>query len=213
MEITWYGLSCFKLTERGMATVVTDPYNAHETGLSPLKVSAEIITVSHDAPEHNNLEAVKGTPYIVTGPGEYEVGGVFITGIQTGGHRGSADSHNTLFVFDFDTITVAHLGALNRLPTQAEVEAMGTVNIALVPVGGGNSLNAARAAEVINLLEPRIVIPMYYAIPNCNVALEPLNKFLKEMGINEYQGQPSLKITQANLPEETQVIVLSDQRG
>lgn len=213
MEITWYGLSCFMLAERGMATVVTDPYRANETGLGPLKLSAEIVTVSHDAPGHNHLEAVKGTPYIITGPGEYEVGKVFITGIQTGGHKGSADSHNTIYVFDFDSVTVAHLGVLNRLPTQAEVEAMGTVNVALVPVGGENSLNAARAAEVISLLEPQIVIPMYYATPNLNMALEPLNKFLKEMGVNEYEGRASFKVTQANLPEETQVVVLSDQRG
>ena len=213
MEITWYGLSCFKLTERGVASVITDPYDHQQTGLAPLKLSADIVTVSHEAPGHNCLEAVKGTPYTITGPGEYEVGGVFVTGIQTGGQKGSGDLRNTLFVFDFQTVTVVHLGALNRIPTQAEIEAMGTVNIALVPVGGGNHLSASRAAEVISLLEPSIVVPMHYAIPDCTIQLDPLSKFMKEMGINEYEPHASLKINQANLPEETQVYVLSDQRG
>lgn len=219
MEITWYGLSCFKLAERGMATVTTDPYNYQEVGFSPLKLKADIVTVSHDAPGHNFLEAIYGaqqagrSPYIITGPGEYEVGSVFITGIQTGGQKGSDHIRNTLYVFDFDRITVAHLGDINRPPTQAEIEAMGTVNIALVPVGGGGSLNAARAAEVVSQLEPNIVVPMHYATPDCTVSLDPLNKFLKEMGINDYQPLDILKINSASLPEETQVVVLTDQRG
>lgn len=221
MEITWYGLSCFKLAERGAATVITDPYDHRQTGYAPLKLTADIVTVSHDAPSHNYLEAIKGTPYIITGPGEYEVGGVFITGIQTGGQKGADDSahaagsnsssRNTLYVFDVETITVAHLGDLNRVPTQAEMEAIGTVNVALVPISGG--LNAARAAEVISLLEPNIVIPMHYATPGSELPLDSLSKFLKEMGLSEVATLPSLKVTNTSLPEETQVIVLEYQRS
>ena len=205
MEITWFGLSCFKLAERGMATVVTDPYNHDQTGYEPLKLSADIVTVSHETPEHNYLEAIKGAPYVVNGPGEYEVGGVFITGIQSGGQ-------NTLYVFDFNTLTVAHLGDLSHVPTQSETEAIGTVNVALVPIGSGR-MNAARAAEVISLLEPNIVIPMQYATPGSDLPLDSLSKFLKEMGLSEVEKQPSLKITGASLPEETKVIVLDHQRG
>jgi L-ascorbate metabolism protein UlaG (beta-lactamase superfamily) len=213
MEITWYGHSCFKLTERGVATVVTDPYDPHHTGLAALNLLADIVTISSSFPGHNHLPAIKGDPRVITGPGEYEVGSVFITAIQTESKREAEDFRNTLYVFDINTLTVAHLGNLNRVPTQSETEAMGTVNVALVPVGGGRSLNAARAAEVISLLEPNIVIPMHYDFNGTAAHLEPLSKFLKEMGLTDIQAQPSLKINQSSLPEETQVIVLDYQRG
>jgi L-ascorbate metabolism protein UlaG (beta-lactamase superfamily) len=211
MEITWYGLSCFRLAERNMATVVSDPYDHRQAGYEPLKLKADIVTISHDAPGHNHLEAIQGSPHIITGPGEYEVGGVFITGIQSGGQSRQDEAFNTLFVYDFNALTVAHLGDLDRVPTQAEVELMGTVNIALVPIGSERGLNAARAAEVISVIEPNIVIPMHYATPNSNIPLDSLSKFLKEMGISEVETLPSLKITGSSLPEATKVIVLDYQ--
>ncbi|MDZ4159678.1 MAG: MBL fold metallo-hydrolase, partial [Anaerolineaceae bacterium] len=106
-----------------------------------------------------------------------------------------------------------HLGNLNRVPSQTEVEALGPVHVALVPVGGGSSLNAAKAAEVISLLEPSIVIPMHYATPAALVQLDPLNKFLKEMGLVEVEVLPSIKLTSvSSLPEETRVVVLDYPR-
>ncbi len=215
MEITWYGHSCFRLVERGMATIVTDPFDSEIIGYAPLKLKADIVTVSHDAPGHNYTEAVKGVAHIISGPGEFEIGGVFITGIQTDGHgkKKNGETRNTLYVFDYDGLTVAHLGDLKQVPTQAEIEALGTVNVALVPVGGGGGLNAAKAAEVISLLEPGIVIPMHYATPDSKLQLESLNKFLKEMGLSKAETQPSLKVTRSNLPEETHVVVLEYQKG
>jgi L-ascorbate metabolism protein UlaG (beta-lactamase superfamily) len=213
MEITWYGLSCFRLAERGVATVITDPYDANSTGYRQLKLSANIVTISHNSPGHSCLEAVQGDPYVITGPGEYEVGKVFITGIQTGGQKGPDDARNTLYVFDYNSITVAHLGDVNRVPIQSEIEAMGQVNIALIPIGGGNSLNAARAAELISLLEPNIVIPMHYSTPDCQVPLDGLSKFLKEMGISEIETQPFLRVSEIALPEETKVIILDRQQS
>ena len=107
---------------------------------------------------------------------------------------------------------MVHLGDLDRVPTQAEVEALGPVHVALVPVGSGGALNAARAAEVISLLEPNIVIPMHYALPAGKANLDPLSRFLKEMGLTDVPPQPSFKVTSLNaLPEETQVIVLAPQ--
>ncbi len=216
MEITWYGHSCFRLTERGMATVVVDPFDSKATGYSPLKLKADIVTVSHDAPGHNFVEAVKGTSHVIKGPGEFEIGGVFITGVQTNGSgsgkKAKEQIRNTLYVFDYDGLTVAHLGDLQQVPTQAEIEALGTVNVALVPVGGGSGLNAAKAAEVISLIEPNIVVPMHYATPDAKVSLESLNKFLKEMGLSKQEAQPSLKVTRSALPDETHVAVLDYQR-
>ncbi|MBI1793957.1 MAG: MBL fold metallo-hydrolase [Chloroflexi bacterium] len=214
MEITWYGHSCFRLTERNYATVVTDPFDSKEIGYFPLKLKADIVTVSHDAPGHNNSQAVKGTSHVIDGPGEFEIGGVFITGVQVDGSSKKAREtvRNTIYVFDYDGITVAHLGDLKQAPSQAEIDALGSVNVALVPVGGGGGLNAAKAAEVISLLEPNIVIPMHYATEAAKLSLDSLNKFIKEMGLTKQESQPSLKVTKSGLPDETHVVVLDYQR-
>ena len=97
------------------------------------------------------------------------------------------------------------------MPSQSQVEALGTVNIALVPVGSGNGLNAAKAAEVVSLLEPGIVIPMHYKTPDCKLKLDTLDKFLKEMGLSSVEPIPSLKITKTGIPDETKVFVLDDK--
>ena len=215
MEITWYGHSCFRLTERNYATVVTDPFDHKAVGYGALKLKADIVTVSHDAPGHNNMEVVKGSEHIIDGAGEFEIGGVFITAVQTagGGKKTKDKTRNTLYVFDYEGITVAHLGDLLEVPTQSEVEALGTVNVLLLPVGGGNSLNAAKAAEVVSTIEPNIVIPMHYATDDTKLKLEPLSKFLKEMGLGKIESQPSLKATRSSLPQETKVVVLDYQQG
>jgi L-ascorbate metabolism protein UlaG (beta-lactamase superfamily) len=216
MEITWYGHSCFRLTERGYATVVTDPFDSKVIGYAPLKLKADIVTVSHDAPGHNHTEAVKGAAHILDGAGEFEIGGVFITGVSTdsasgGKKRKDAATRNTIYVFDYDGITVAHLGDLQQVPSQSEIESLGTIHVALVPVGGGGGLNAAKAAEVISLIEPNIVIPMHYATPDVKLSLDSLNKFLKEMGLSKPETQPALKVSRNSLPEETRVVVLEYQ--
>jgi len=219
MEITWYGHSCFRLTERNYATVVTDPFDNKSIGYSPLKLRSDIVTVSHDAPGHNNADAVKGTSHVIDGAGEFEIGGVFITGVQTDGGGSSKKkskdkdngTRNTIYVFDYDGITVAHLGDLKQTPTQSEIESLGTINVALVPVGGGGGLNAAKAAEVISLIEPNLVIPMHYSTPAVKLSLDSLNKFIKEMGLSKPESQPSLKVTRSGLPNETKVVVLEYQ--
>ncbi len=215
MEITWYGHSCFRLTERGMASVVTDPFDHVTIGYDALKLKADIVSVSHEASGHNYLNGVKGYSHVIDGPGEYEIGGVFITGVQTDGIGKKKDDQprNTLYVFDYDGLNVAHLGDLREVPSRSEIEALGNVNVALVPVGGGGGLNAAKAAEVISLLEPNIVIPMHFATPAAKIPLDSLEKFLKEMGLSSHETLASLKITRTGLPEETKVMVLDYQRG
>ena len=215
MEITWYGHSCFRLTERNYATVVTDPFDRKAVGYDALKLKADIVTVSHDAPGHANYDAVKGAQHVIDGAGEFEIGGVFITAVQTagGGKKTKDKTRNTLYVFDYEGITVAHLGDLQEVPTQSEVEALGTVNVLLIPVGGGSSLNAAKAAEVVSVIEPNLVVPMHYSTDSAKIKLEPLSKFLKEMGLGKTESQPSLKATRSSLPQETKVVVLDYQQG
>ncbi len=210
MEIVWYGLSCFRLTERGLATVVTDPYEP-TLGLPTLKLKADIVTVSHDAPGHNYLKAVKGERRAITGPGEYEIGGVFVTGIrmEPRDSKKNGSKSNTLYVFDFEGLAVAHLGDLAYVPTQSQIEDLGAVDIALVPVGGGGALGASEAAEVVSLIEPSIVVPMYYKTGKEDLKLTPVARFLSEMGISKAEAVPVLKATKSGMPDETQVVVLT----
>lgn len=205
MELIWYGLSCFRLTERKQATIVTDPY-APASGLPELKLKADVVTVSHDARGHNHVTAVTGNEYVLTGPGEYEIGGVFINGIATYGEDNNL--RNVIFVFSYDGLTIAHLGDMQEVPTQKQIEALEQVNVLLVPVGGGNSLSAAQAAELVSMLEPNIVVPMHYRIDGLKITLDEVDRFLKEMGVSEIKEESSLKVSAGNLPEETETVLL-----
>jgi len=211
MDITWYGHSCFKVTERNYITIVTDPFD-EALGYALPKLKADIVTVSHDAPGHNNLAAVKGFRHVIDGPGEYEIGGVFVIAVAMH-HPDEPARQNIVYVLDFDGLNVLHLGDLSYVPTQSEVETLGAVNVALVPVGGGNALNASQAAEVISLIEPDIIIPMHYKTPHTPLELEPLDKFLKVMGLGNVQPQEMLRISAAEMPEQPQVVVLEPQQS
>jgi len=212
MEIAWFGHSCFRITERGMASVVTDPYDPEVVGHDPGKLRADVVTVSCDKPAHNYVKAVRGSAFEIAGPGEYEIGGVFVTGVLINGNKKKKSPNefrNTIYVIDYNGLSIAHLGELNNVPSQMEVEGLGEVNIALVPVGGMTSLNAAKAAEVISLLEPSIVIPMHYEMRESLIKLDPLSKFLKEMGLNEVETEETIKFTsRKSLPDDIRVIVL-----
>ncbi|HMN14421.1 MAG TPA: MBL fold metallo-hydrolase [Bellilinea sp.] len=213
MEITWYGHSCFRITERNMATVVTDPFDSKVIGYNPLKLKGDIVTVSHEKPGHQYSAAVKPEPFVIDGPGEFEVGGVFITGIQTSkASKENGKVRNIIYMIDYNGITILHLGGIDRVPTQTEVEDLGPVNVVLVPIGGEPGLTASKAAEVISLLEPNVVIPMHYATPDSKITLDPVAKFLKEMGLAEMAISPSYKANSLSaLPEETQVVLLEYQ--
>jgi L-ascorbate metabolism protein UlaG (beta-lactamase superfamily) len=213
MEITWYGQTCFRLSERGLANVVTDPCPP-DAGFTFPKPRADIVTVSYDDAACRYTSGVRGPFKLLDGPGEYEIGGVFVTSIVTfaDGKRGATRGLNNVFTFDFGGLTVCHLGLLGHVPTQSQVESLGTVGILLVPVGGGGSLTPARASEVISLFEPSIVVPMYYRIAGLKKKLGTLNGFLKEMGLEKVEAQETLKVSRSSLSEETQVVVLEPRR-
>ena len=212
MEIIWYGHACFRLKDRNII-VVTDPYD-RSLGLPLPRPKADIVTVSHDTPHHSHVAGVKGDFMLVDGPGEYEIKDIFITSINMIPAKknvvsGQALSKNNVFVIYMDNIALCHLGDLKQVPTQHQVEDMGNIDVLMVPVGGGTTaLNAAQAAEVISLIEPYIVIPMHYRLPGLAVKLDPVEKFLKEMGITRAETVSSLKLTKTSLPEETQIVLM-----
>ncbi|MBL8117667.1 MAG: MBL fold metallo-hydrolase [Anaerolineae bacterium] len=210
MDINWYGHSCFRITERNRVTVVTDPFS-ETIGLPVPRLKGDVVTISHDEPGHNNTEVVKGASHIFTGPGEYEVGGVFITGIELHQIEGQLARWNIAFRFEYDNLTVLHLGDLAHIPDQSTIEKFGEVNVLLLPVGGGMGLHASQAAEVVGLIEPSYVIPMHYGMPGLALDLEPVDKFLKAMGITTVSETDVFKVSGSEFPEQTQVVMLKPQ--
>jgi L-ascorbate metabolism protein UlaG (beta-lactamase superfamily) len=209
IEITWLGHSCFRIKGKE-ATLITDPYDG-SIGYSLGKPKANIVTSSHPHPGHGFTSGVGGAPRIVHGPGEYEIAGVFITGIGTfhdtdkGGSRG----RNTIYLIEMEDVTLCHLGDLGHLLSPEQMEEMSNVEVLLVPVGGISTIDAAQAAETVRLLQPKIVIPMHFQTDALRFQLEPVGRFLREMGIKaSLPAQPKLSITKAGLPDETQVVVL-----
>lgn len=209
MDITWLGHACFRLRGRE-AAVITDPYG-RALGLSLGRPAAEIVTVSHDSPNHNAVEAIGGNPRAVRGPGEYEIGGVMIAGVATPGERspGGKDGQNTAYAIDIDDLTVCHLGDLGRTLTPEQIEALKDPDVLLIPAGATCTLEIAEIAEVVSQLEPKLVVPMHYALPGLDLPLEPLERFCREMGVEEPRiTQPKLTVTRSSLPGETTVVLL-----
>ena len=208
MEITWYGQSCFRIRERG-CTVLTDPYSP-DIGLKVPRLTATIITVSHQHEDHNNTKAVRGSAYVIHGPGEYEVGGVFVIGVPTfhdtkgGQERGK----NTAYVIEMGDFRLCHLGDLGHVPSQEQIEQFSDMDVLCVPVGGRSTLTGARAAEVVTLLEPKLVIPMHYKVPQISANLDTVTRFLREMAVDAPEKAESLKIDKRSLGENTQVVLL-----
>lgn len=209
MEITWLGHSCFRLRS-SQTTVITDPYPP-ELGYSLGKPSARIVTISHQHPSHSYVQGVGGEPKVISVPGEYEINGILILGIATfhDTEGGAKRGKNIVYAMDIDDITVCHLGDLGHVLTSQQVEAIGNVDVLLLPVGGMSTLNASMAAAVIRQLEPKTVVPMHYKTPAINRELEPVEKFFKEMGIEQINPQPKLSVNKSNLPLSTQVFWLS----
>lgn len=211
MDIYWHGQACFKLKGK-QTTVIIDPFVQDFTGLKlPKDLDAQIAVSTHNHDDHNNIDAVTGDPVKVAGPGEYEIKGVAITGVQTyhDKNNGEERGKNTVYNMQVDGVNVVHLGDLGHLLSQEQIESIDRCDVLLIPVGGVYTIAAEDAAEVISQLEPSIVIPMHYNLLGLKFELDPVENFLKEMGVENAQPQSKLTITREKLPSETQVVVLS----
>lgn len=202
MQISWQGLSCFEITAAtatGEARVVVDPYG-NETGLRfPRTLEADIVCVSHDEPDANNLSAVGGSPFVVNMPGEFEVKDVFVYATPSEG--------TLLFRIEAELMHLAHLGAIKRALTNKELEALGTIDVLMVPVGGGRVLDPKLAAEVISQIEPRVVIPMTHGIPNLKEKLATADDFCKALGTCRRETSNRYKFSRKDLPEEDMLVM------
>lgn len=192
---------------------MTDPPDK-STGYSLGRPTADIVTVSHSDPAHSYVDGIAGSPRVLDGPGEFEIAGASIVGVSTfrGKERQIESGRNIAFVVELEDLRIAHLGGIGHVPTSDQLEEMANVDILMVPVGGGDSLDAPPAAETVSLIEPKLVIPMNYKTDIGKTQLDPLDRFLKEMGAQKSESHAKLTVTRSSLPEETQVIVVDVKR-
>lgn len=208
MDITWLGHSCFKLKDK-QATLITDPYSP-DIGYSLSKQTADIVTLSHQHPGHSFAQGINGDPKVVDGPGEYEISNMLIIGVSTfhDNEKGAKKGKNTVHLYEMNELSICHLGDLGHVLTDEQVEELGNVDVLLLPVGGVSTIDAPVAAEVVRQLEPKIVIPMHYKTPAISRELEPVDRFLKEIGVHDINPQAKLSVTKSNLPLSMQVYLL-----
>ena len=216
MEITWLGHACFRLRGREV-TVLTDPYGGTDWGYAPLTVTADIVTLSHTHPHHSDLDGVSGEPRILRGPGEYEIGGVMVWGIPThrrAGPDGKERARNTAYSVQMEGLTVCHLGDLGFPPGAEQLAQLKNADVLLVPVGGHCTIGAAEAAEIVANVEPTIIIPMHYATPETQGALEldTIDRFCREMGASELAPPARLNVSAGSLPSAPTVVLLEQRR-
>lgn len=212
MDITWLGHSCFRIKGKEVV-IITDPFSP-EIGYPFAKTKANIVTVSHSHPGHSSVEMIEGEFKVLNGPGEYELGGVFITGFPSFHDNSSGNElgKNTIYFMEVDGVTLCHLGDLGHtLSSEIEGE-LTEVGVLFLPVGGVSTIDGNAASEMVRRLAPKVVIPMHYQTPAITRNLDPLDTFLRKMGLKEIASQPKFSVTRANIPLTTQVVVLNYQR-
>ncbi len=215
MHIIWHGQSCFQiqtsLSKGEQTTLAIDPFD-EATGPKVPSFQADILLITHDHHDHNNNKAIKGTPFLIDGPGEYEVKEIAIQGIPSfhDEEEGKKRGPNTIYLIEMEEMRVCHLGDFGQKElTEDQLEQIGDIDVLMVPVGGEFTIDAKGAAHVISQIEPKIVIPMHYALPKLKIKLDEVDKFLKEVGKKSVVPQPKLLIKKKDLPLETQVVVLT----
>jgi len=217
MFINWYGQAFFKITTKNQqeTTIAIDPFDPATTGLKAPKTQADILLISHNHKDHSYQEAITGSPFIIDSAGEYEIREIIIKGIPAfhDNNNGKERGEVVLYTILAEEIKIAFLSDLGQKElTDEQLEALGRVDILLIPVGGVYTINAREAADIVNQIEPLIVIPMHYKIPNLKFELDDVDKFLKEMGEEQIESVTKLKITPKDLPspdDETKIIVLT----
>jgi len=209
MEITWLGHSCFLIRGKEK-TIITDPCHP-DLGYRLGEPEADIVTLSHFHPGHSYIEGVANEPKQIKSPGEYEIGGTFITGIASfhDDKKGELKGKNTIYVIEMDGITLCHLGDLGHPLGPHLVEELGDVDILFLPVGEISTIPIDTAVEIVRQLEPPVVIPMHYKTEAFTGNLSPVDKFLDKMRIRELEARPKLSITSSSLPTPTQTVVLN----
>ncbi len=214
-KIVWAGQACFQVSvsngKDNSANIVIDPFS--DIGLRMPNFEADILLVTHQHQDHNNVGAVKGNPFIIEGPGEYEIKEVFIKGIHSfhDDKEGKERGLNTIYTVEAEGMKFCHLGDLGQKQlTDEQLEKIGAVDILMIPVGGIYTIDAGESQKIIGQIEPKVVIPMHYSLPKLKFKLDGLEKFLKAMGKNSIEAQDKFTVKLSTLPKEgqTEIVVL-----
>jgi len=216
MIISWHGQSCFKIQDKvgpDGITVATDPFDK-SVGLKVPNFEADIVTISHDHFDHNNVQAFRGNPFVVSMAGEYDVKGVLVEGIESyhDDKKGEERGKNIIYRIEMEDISIVHLGDLGHSLDNSQLAKLEATDILMIPVGGKYTLDAKKAVEVISQLEPRIIIPMHYKIPGLKVDIEGVGAFVKELGLTPTKEE-KLKISKKDLPAEDTELVIFDYKN
>ena len=211
MNISWLGHSCFKIEEKingESVFLLTDPFSS-DIGFKLPILSPDIVSVSHQHHDHNNISSLRGQPFIVDRAGEFDVKGIMIEGIRSyhDDEKGAKRGENIIFRFDIDGISLAHLGDLGEMLDSKQLEKLGGLDVLFIPVGGTYTLDAKKAVEVISQIEPRIVIPMHYKVPGLKIDIDGVDKFIKELGL-EARYEEKLKLSQRDLPSDEMHLII-----
>lgn len=204
MEIRYFGYFCFRIKGKEIV-LVTDPIPP-SLGLKLPSIIADVVVVSGKGAQSESSLITKAVsrenPFVIEAPGEYEIGGSFILGLQAG-------KNNYLFVITIDGLRLAFLGGLTGNLSDKQLEEIDGVDILFLPVGLEKILPPKKAADLLGQIDPKIIIPMAYKIPGLNLDLAPLSDFLKEIGIEQANPQEKLIISKDKLPLEKEVVVLN----
>jgi L-ascorbate metabolism protein UlaG (beta-lactamase superfamily) len=214
MKITWKGQSCFEIVtkKRGEipTSIVIDTFS-EDIGLKLGKLKADILLVTHNHHDHNNIKAVSGNPFLIMGPGEYEIKGVFIQGIPAFHDNVKGQERGKLTIYTIETagLSLCHLGDLGqRELTSDQIEQIGEVDVLMIPIGGTFTISAKEALKIMSQIEPKVIIPMHYALPKLKIKLDGLDKFLKILGMNSIEPESKLSIRKRDLSEEEAKIII-----
>ena len=211
MVITWYGQACFKIQSGDMVLAI-DPY-AKEIGLTPPRFKADVVMVTHAHHDHSNAATIAGEPFLINGPGEYEVKGVNIIGIETyhDESHGKDRGLNTIYKITVEGIRILHMGDFGeREMREATLESVGDVDVVMIPVGGKYTIDGEVAQKIVRQIEPGYVIPMHYKIPGLAFPLDSAETFLKATGAAKTEAVEKLTLKKKDIVEDkkTEVVLL-----
>ena len=215
MTIIWHGQSLFEITtsrgKNNQVNIVIDPFS-QEVGLRLPKLEPNIVLSTNEHYDHNNVKAVGGNYFLIEGPGEYEIREIFIQGIPAfhDDLQGKERGKTTIFTIEAEELRLCHLGDLGQKElTPDQLEKIGEIDILMIPIGGNYTISGKEAVKIMSQIEPKIIIPMHYALPKLKVKLEGVEKFLKTMGIKKIEPVNKLTIKKKELlEEEAKIIVL-----
>lgn len=208
MNISWHGEGAVRI-QSGEATALLDPYSK-DSGLAPLRAHVDIVALTRGKKDKENMQHIKDPGLVIEGAGEYESRDIIVEGIETE-FGGNPDTTPIFYTVHAEGINICHLGPITKELSEKQIDAIGNVDILLLPVGGSDVLDAEKAVAIANELEPRVVIPIYYKTDGIKTKRADVNPFLKEIGATDPSKEKTFSVKKHQLPQEETVVVVLEK--